>query len=165
MADLEFNIFKVSSEFGDWLAAFEGKELIFLGSYSAGKKLAEDELAELFKINYHFEVGKFTPAKWTKGNFWKAKHKIKLEGTEFQMKVWLELIKIPKGKTLTYSEVAKKIRKPSSYRAVASAVAKNPVAFYIPCHRVVGKGTTAGSRLKYHWGSDLKRKLLASEQN
>jgi methylated-DNA-[protein]-cysteine S-methyltransferase/AraC family transcriptional regulator of adaptative response/methylated-DNA-[protein]-cysteine methyltransferase len=81
------------------------------------------------------------------------------------MKVWLELIKIPKGKTLTYSEVAKKIRKPSSYRAVASAVAKNPVAYYIPCHRVVGKGTTASSRLKYQWGSDLKRKLLASEQN
>lgn len=160
MADLEFYIYKVPSQFGDWLAAFEGDEMIFLGHYSLGKKALEGELADFFHTNYHFHVGSFTPAKWTKGNFWNKKHKIKLQGTEFQMKVWLELIKIPRGKTYTYSELAKKIRKPSAVRAVASAVAKNPVAYWIPCHRVVGKNS---SKLKYHWGSELKRDLLTAE--
>jgi AraC family transcriptional regulator of adaptative response/methylated-DNA-[protein]-cysteine methyltransferase len=164
MSDLEFNIYKVNSDVGDWLAAFEGKELIFLGSYCAGKKQVEQDLAELFELNYHFKVGKFTPAKWTKGSFFKAKHKIKIQGTEFQMKVWLELLKIPRGKTLTYSEIAKKLRKPSAFRAVASAVAKNPVAFYIPCHRVVGKTQTKASRLQYRWGADLKETLLLLEK-
>ncbi|HWU43060.1 MAG TPA: methylated-DNA--[protein]-cysteine S-methyltransferase [Bdellovibrio sp.] len=163
MADLEFHIFKVASSFGDWLAAFEGDEMIFLGNYNIGKTSVEKELEKLFHDNYHFHSGKIIPTKWKKGNFWQAKHKIKLQGTEFQMKVWLELIKIPEGKTLSYSELAKKIRKPAAVRAVASAVAKNPIAYYIPCHRVVGKGTTTSSKLKYHWGSDLKRALLTEE--
>lgn len=160
MADLEFNVYKVSSQFGDWLAAFEGDELIFLGSYNEGKKLVEGDLAKLFKTYYGFDVGSFTAAKWTKGNFWNKKHKIKLQGTEFQMKVWLELLKIPAGKTLTYSELAKKLRKPSAVRAVASAVAKNPVSYWIPCHRVVGKNA---AKLKYHWGPKTKQALLLAE--
>ncbi|QDK36471.1 methylated-DNA--[protein]-cysteine S-methyltransferase [Bdellovibrio sp. NC01] len=163
MADLEFKIYKVPSEFGEWLAAFEADELIFLGHYGTSKTLVQDDLAKLFEQNYSFKVGKFEAAKWTKGNFWKTKHKIKIQGTDFQMKVWLELLKIPAGKTVSYSELAKKIRKPEAVRAVASAVAKNPVAFYIPCHRVVGKGSSLAAKLKYHWGTELKRNLLQSE--
>ena len=163
MKDLEFKVFKVPSQFGDWLAAFEGDDLIFLGSYKTGKAPVEQDLAKLFHDYYHFHVGKFTPAKWNHGDFWKQKHKIKLQGTEFQMKVWLELIKIPRGKTLSYTDVAKKLRKPSAARAVASAVAKNPICYYIPCHRVVGKGTSLNSKLKYHWGSELKRAMLQNE--
>lgn len=160
MGDLEFYIYKVPSDFGNWLAAFENDELIFLGSYNMGKKLVEDDLSDFFHTHYHFHVGSFTPAKWSKGNFWNKKHKIKLQGTEFQMKVWLELIKIPRGKTSTYSELAKKIRKPSAVRAVASAVAKNPISYWIPCHRVVGKNSKL---LKYHWGPQLKKDLLMAE--
>lgn len=160
MGDLEFYIYKVPSDFGNWLAAFENDELIFLGSYNMGKKLVEDDLSDFFHTHYHFHVGSFTPAKWSKGNFWNKKHKIKLQGTEFQMKVWLELIKIPRGKTSTYSELAKKIRKPSAVRAVASAVAKNPISYWIPCHRVVGKNSKL---LKYHWGPQLKKDLLIAE--
>lgn len=160
MGDLEFHIYKVPSEAGDWLATFDGDELIFLGNYNIGKKALHEELSDFFHLNYHFHVGSFTPAKWTKGNFWKKNHKIKLHGTEFQMKVWLELIKIPEGKTVTYSDLAKKIRQPSAVRAVASAVAKNPVAYWIPCHRVVGKNANL---LKYHWGSKLKKDLLVAE--
>lgn len=160
MADLVFNVYKVSSPVGEWLAAFEDKELIFLGSYDLGKKLVEDSLADFFHTHYGFHLGKFQAAKWTKGNFWKQKHKIKLQGTEFQVKVWLELLKIPRGKTLTYSQVATKVRKPTGVRAVASAVAKNPICYYIPCHRVVGKGA---SKLKYHWGPQIKKSLLVSE--
>lgn len=160
MGDLEFYIYKVPSEFGDWLAAFEKDELIFLGSYAEGKKLVEEDLADFFHKFYGFHVGSFSPAKWTKKNFWNQKHKIKLQGSDFQVKVWLELVKIPRGKALTYSELAKKIRKPSAVRAVASAIAKNPISYWIPCHRVVGKNANI---LKYHWGSDLKKKLLVSE--
>ena len=61
----------------------------------------------------------------------------KLIGTPFQLKVWNYLMKIPKGKILTYKEVARAIGKPKSYRAVANAVGKNPFPPNIPCHRVV----------------------------
>lgn len=160
MDNLEFYVYKVPSKFGDWLAAFEKDELVFLGSYGMGKKFVEKDLSDFFHKFYGFHVGSFQPAKWTKKNFWNVKHKIKLQGTEFQMKVWMELVKIPYGKTVTYSELAKKVRKPTAVRAVASAVAKNPVCYWIPCHRVVGKNANI---LKYHYGADTKRKLLTSE--
>lgn len=62
-----------------------------------------------------------------------------LKGTELQKTVWRELLRIPYGKTLTYSELAQKIGKPKAVRAVASAVAKNPLYVVIPCHRVLPK--------------------------
>jgi len=160
MGDLEFYIYKVRSEAGDWLAAFENDEMIFLGSYNSGKKAVEQELAEYFHKHYHFHVGSFQTAKWTKGNFWKKKHKLKLQGTEFQMKVWLELIKIPHGQTVTYSDVAKKIKKPKAVRAVATAIGQNPICVWVPCHRVIGKG---GNMYKYHWGPEAKKGLLQAE--
>lgn len=173
MADLEFYIYKVPAPMGEWLAAFEADELIFLGHYNTGKyaksadavskAAVEADLSKLLQEAYHVNVGKFTAAKWNKKtNFWETKHKIKLQGTEFQMKVWLQLLKIPMGKTISYTDLAKKIRKPEAARAVASAVAKNNVAFYVPCHRVVGSGSLK-NKMKYHWGSELKKQLLQSE--
>lgn len=159
MKDLEFYLYKVPSEVGDWLAAFEGKELIFLGSYNVGKRVEKD-LSNFMQKNYHFDIGKFETAPWTHGNFWKKKHQIKLQGTDFQMKVWLELVKIPYGKTLTYSEVAKKIRKPTAVRAVATAIAQNPVCVWIPCHRVISK---SGNKFKYSGGPETKIGLLRAE--
>ncbi len=86
----------------------------------------------------------------------------KLKGTDFQKKVWLELTKIPKGKVLTYKELAKKIGKPLAVRAVANAVGANPLAPYIPCHRVVrsdgGLGGYSGKG-----GVKTKIKLLLKE--
>ena len=160
MTDLLFKVYKVKSPIGYWLAAFEQDELIFLGSYEEGKAKVETEFAKIVKSYYGFDIGKFTPANWTGRNFWKAKHKIKLMGTELQMKVWLELLKIPRGTTLTYSDLAKKVKKPKAVRAVASAVARNPIAYYIPCHRVVGKNSNT---LKYAYGPAIKRSLLISE--
>ena len=61
----------------------------------------------------------------------------KLNGTEFQIKVWNEIAKIPKGKTKSYKEIAKAIGRPKSYRAVANACGKNPFPIEIPCHRVI----------------------------
>lgn len=84
-----------------------------------------------------------------------------LKGTEFQLKVWNELRKIPFGTTVSYQEVAQRIGEPKAVRAVASAIAENPVAMLIPCHRVIHADGTIG---EYHWGRDLKKKLIAWER-
>ena len=69
---------------------------------------------------------------------------MKLKGTEFQIKVWKELSKIPKGEVRTYKQIAKSIGKPKSSRAVANACAKNPYPIVIPCHRVIRSDGTVG---------------------
>ena len=84
------------------------------------------------------------------------------KGTKFQRKVWKYLKKIPRGKTKTYSEVASAIGSPSSIRAVANAVGKNPYPPKIPCHRVIrSDGKIGGYSGK--GGIREKRRLLASE--
>ena len=83
-----------------------------------------------------------------------------LTGTGFQMLVWSELLKIKKGTTLTYQEIAKKIGKPKAVRAVGSAVGSNPITLIVPCHRVLSK---SGTKLKFGWGPDVKKKLLNAE--
>lgn len=86
----------------------------------------------------------------------------KLKGTEFQKKVWRALNSIPKGKTITYTELAKKIGKSSAVRAVANAVGANPCAPEIPCHRVIrSDGSLGGYSGK--GGIVTKRKLLLKE--
>lgn len=83
------------------------------------------------------------------------------QGTAFQWRVWNELQRIPRGTTLSYSEVAKRIGRPSAVRAVARACATNPVALVIPCHRVVREDGGLGG---YRWGIERKKELLELEQ-
>lgn len=83
-----------------------------------------------------------------------------VRGTAFQQQVWAELRQIPPGSTTTYTEVARRIGKPTSVRAVAGACAANPIAVAIPCHRVVASD---GKLSGYRWGIARKRKLLDSE--
>lgn len=80
----------------------------------------------------------------------------KLIGTDFQIKVWKEICKIPYGETLSYGEIAKRIGDPKSCRAVANACGQNQLAIFVPCHRVVGKNNMGG----YKWGLDKKQWLL-----
>lgn len=83
-----------------------------------------------------------------------------LRGTPFQLKVWEALMRIPEGAVLTYSDLAARIGAPGSARAVAGAVARNPVSWLIPCHRVIrNSGTISG----YRWHPDKKRLILAWE--
>ena len=87
---------------------------------------------------------------------------MKLKGTEFQLKVWDYLRKIPRGSVRTYSQVAKDIGKPLSTRAVANAIGKNPYAPKIPCHRVIrSDGSLGGYSGK--GGVKTKRFLLRKE--
>ena len=86
----------------------------------------------------------------------------KLIGTDFQIKVWNAISKIPKGKVKTYKELARSIRKPKASRAVANACGKNPFPIKIPCHRVIrSDGRLGGYSGK--GGIKAKRKLLRSE--
>jgi methylated-DNA-[protein]-cysteine S-methyltransferase len=88
---------------------------------------------------------------------------MKLEGTEFQIRVWNELKKIPKGETRTYKEIAELIGKPTAARAVANACGKNPYPITIPCHRVIrsdgGLGGYSGEG-----GVEKKKLLLKNEK-
>lgn len=77
-----------------------------------------------------------------------------IQGTPFQREVWKVLCDIPYGKTMTYSEVAERIKKPKAVRAVGGAVGKNPLSIIIPCHRVIGKD---GSLTGYSGGLDVKK--------
>jgi AraC family transcriptional regulator of adaptative response/methylated-DNA-[protein]-cysteine methyltransferase len=86
--------------------------------------------------------------------------KLHLKGTEFQLKVWQSLLKIPMGRYTTYGQLASHLNNPKASRAVGSAVGDNPVAFIIPCHRVIQSSGLFG---QYHWGSDRKKILLGWE--
>ena len=68
----------------------------------------------------------------------------KLKGTEFQKRVWAEILKIPRGETVSYKELAKRVGKPRAVRAVANAVGANPLPVTVPCHRVVRSDGTLG---------------------
>ena len=86
----------------------------------------------------------------------------KLNGTKFQISVWNEIKKIPKGQTKTYKDIALALKKPKSSRAVANACGKNPLLIEIPCHRVIrSDGKLGGYSGK--GGIEQKRKLLNEE--
>jgi AraC family transcriptional regulator of adaptative response/methylated-DNA-[protein]-cysteine methyltransferase len=89
-----------------------------------------------------------------------AKPELYLEGTEFQKKVWEALIEIPANSTTTYALIAEKIGKPKAVRAVGTAVGANPIAYLVPCHRVIRTDGTLGG---YRWGLDVKMKILEFE--
>jgi methylated-DNA-[protein]-cysteine S-methyltransferase len=86
---------------------------------------------------------------------------LKMKGTEFQLKVWKTLQKIPFGKILTYGEQADKMKNPKAIRAVGRTNGLNLISIIVPCHRVIGKN---GSLTGYAGGMDAKKYLLEFEQ-
>lgn len=86
--------------------------------------------------------------------------RVVLIGTDFQVRVWESLLKIPLGCAATYSDIARDIGQPSASRAVGAAIGRNPVSFVVPCHRAVGK---SGALTGYHWGLTRKRAMLGWE--
>ncbi len=86
--------------------------------------------------------------------------KLDLQGTDFQKQVWNELLEIPFGKTSSYGELAKKIKKPKACRAVGAANGRNPVSIIVPCHRVIG---STGKLTGFAGGVDIKLQLLKLE--
>jgi AraC family transcriptional regulator of adaptative response/methylated-DNA-[protein]-cysteine methyltransferase len=83
-----------------------------------------------------------------------------LKGTNFQIKVWQALLAVPPGALVSYQDVASRMGNPSEARAVGSAVARNPIAYLIPCHRVINK---TGQTHRYRWGSARKKAIIGWE--
>lgn len=93
---------------------------------------------------------------------WRADQPLRIVmiGTDFEVRVWETLLRIPMGRASTYSDIARRLGKPQAARAVGAAVGKNPMSFVVPCHRVLGK---SGDITGYHWGLTRKRAMLGWE--
>jgi AraC family transcriptional regulator of adaptative response/methylated-DNA-[protein]-cysteine methyltransferase len=93
---------------------------------------------------------------------WRADQPLRVVmiGTDFQLRVWDALLRIPMGKACTYSSIAAQIGAPKASRAVGAAVGANPMSFVVPCHRALGK---SGALTGYHWGLTRKRAILGWE--
>lgn len=93
---------------------------------------------------------------------WRAEQPLRVVmiGTDFQLRVWDALLKIPMGRACTYSSIAADIGSPKASRAVGAAVGANPLSFVVPCHRALGK---SGALTGYHWGLTRKRAILGWE--
>ncbi len=98
----------------------------------------------------------FAPDKWKDGQ----PLRITFIGSDFEIRVWESLLKIPVGRAVTYGDIATSIEKPKAARAVGAAVGRNPISFVVPCHRVIGK---SGDITGYHWGLTRKRAILGWE--
>ena len=98
----------------------------------------------------------FDPSQWQQDR----PLRVVLIGTDWEVRVWEALLKIPMGSVATYSGIAGKVCTPNAARAIGAAVGKNPVAFVVPCHRVIGK---AGALTGYHWGITRKHAMLGWE--
>lgn len=131
---------------------------------------ADDEQKELATLIQKFPKANFKQmtdkiqqnALFIFSHDWKKPDQIKLHlrGTEFQIKVWETLLKIPLGKFTTYGNIANYIKNPNASRAVGTAIGDNPVAFLIPCHRVIQSTGIFGG---YHWGSVRKTAMIGWE--
>ena len=86
--------------------------------------------------------------------------RVVLIGTDFEIRVWETLLKIPVGKGTSYSAIARHLEHPTASRAVGAAVGRNPISFVVPCHRVLGR---SGGLTGYHWGLTRKRAILGWE--
>jgi AraC family transcriptional regulator of adaptative response/methylated-DNA-[protein]-cysteine methyltransferase len=98
----------------------------------------------------------FDPTQWRS----QQPLRVVLIGTDWEVQVWEALLQIPMGRLTSYSGLASKVSNPAAARAVGAAVGKNPIAFVVPCHRVIGK---AGKLTGYHWGLTRKRAMLGWE--
>lgn len=161
--NLIINYSYAESPFGNILIASTPKGICYMG-------FADDEQLAFHKLQQDFPKAIFTQKAdymqhnalqiysqdWTKI----SQIKLHLKGTDFQLKVWEALLKIPMGKLSTYGSIAESIQKPKASRAVGTAIGSNPVAFLIPCHRVIQSSGIIGG---YMWGPTRKAAIIGWE--
>ncbi|WP_133135489.1 bifunctional transcriptional activator/DNA repair enzyme AdaA [Legionella rowbothamii] len=162
-ADLTINYCFAESTFGKVIVASTSKGVCAM-SFEEDENQALFDLKKRFpNATYHYITDQFQQdALLIFQQDWNNLHKIKLHlaGTPFQLKVWESLLKIPLGALVTYGDIAKDIGKPKSSRAVGSAIGSNPVAFLIPCHRVI---QSSGKISGYLWGETKKKAIIGWE--
>lgn len=161
--NLAINYSFAESPFGNLLVASTGKGICQMAFY-------EDEPVAFSALQTHFPNAQFNQkldliqqnALFIFQNDWRKLHQIKLhlKGTDFQLKVWETLLKIPMGQVATYGVIAHTIAQPTASRAVGTAIGSNPVAFLIPCHRVIQSPGLFGG---YRWGNTRKTAMIGWE--
>lgn len=161
--NLEINFSFAESPFGNIIVASTNKGVCFMA-------FAENEETGFQDLKNKFPNAGFSRkldlaqqnALFIFQNDWSKLSEIKLhlKGTDFQLKVWETLLKIPMGQLSTYGSIAQQIEKPNASRAVGTAIGSNPVAFLIPCHRVIQSSGTFGG---YMWGNTRKTAIIGWE--
>lgn len=161
--NLSINYDFASTPFGKLLIASTSKGICYMA-------FADDENKVFEELKQQFPLAKFNLQKdslqesalhifnqnWNEPN----EIKLHLKGTPFQLKVWETLLKVPKGNFTTYGKIAQTIGNSNASRAVGSAIGDNPIAFLIPCHRVI---QSSGNFGQYHWGQVRKSAILGWE--
>lgn len=161
--DLSIRYSFAESPFGNIIVAATGKGICHMAFYEDEDKAFDDLLDRFPKATlitgtdqYQQDAITIFQSNWSD----LREVKLHLRGTRFQLKVWETLLKIPMGNVATYGGIARQIGQPNASRAVGTAIGHNPVAYLIPCHRVIqSTGATGG----YMWGSTRKTAILGWE--
>lgn len=160
---LSINYSFAESPFGNLIVASTAKGICYM-AFADDEQIAFSHLQAQFpNAQYHQMVDMMQQnALYIFTRDWSQLNQIKLhlKGTPFQLKVWETLLKIPAGNLSTYSGIAQSIDNLGASRAVGSAVGANPVAFLIPCHRII---RSTGDFGQYHWGSTRKAAMIGWE--
>ncbi|MEE1944037.1 methylated-DNA--[protein]-cysteine S-methyltransferase [Pedobacter sp. KR3-3] len=161
--NLRINYSYAQTPFGQLLIASTTKGICYM-AFADNEAQAFDELKKQFPLaSYQQKKDEIQESalqifdqNWSEP----SKIKLHLKGTPFQLKVWETLLKVPLGQLTTYGNLAKAVGNPNASRAVGSAVGDNPIAFLIPCHRVI---QSSGHFGQYHWGQIRKNAMLGWE--
>lgn len=161
--NLFINYSYAESPFGNIIVASTPKGICYMA-------FSENEEEAISNLRKHFPSANFTHkldliqqnALYIFTHDWDKLNQVKLhlKGTEFQLKIWETLLKIPMGELSTYGKIAEKIMNPNASRAVGTAIGSNPVAFLIPCHRVIQSSGNFGG---YMWGPTRKSAIIGWE--
>ncbi|MGZ5220112.1 MAG: bifunctional helix-turn-helix domain-containing protein/methylated-DNA--[protein]-cysteine S-methyltransferase, partial [Chitinophagaceae bacterium] len=161
--NLMINYSYAESPFGNIIVASTSRGICYMA-------FADEEQNALFGLQKQFPNANFKQmvdliqqnALYIFTHDWKKLHQVKLhlKGTDFQLKVWETVLKIPMGRLSTYGSIAEKIHNPAASRAVGTAIGTNPVAFLIPRHRVIQSSGTVGG---YMWGANRKTAIIGWE--
>ena len=155
-----------ASPFGEAIVVAAPRGLAGLGFVDGGDRAAA--LADMTRRwpRAHFALDQeatqplaaraFDPAQWRADQ----PLRVVMIGTDFEVRVWETLLRVPMGRATTYSDIAACIGNPKAARAVGAAVGRNPISFVVPCHRVLGRG---GALTGYHWGLARKQAIIGWE--
>ncbi|WP_119080511.1 methylated-DNA--[protein]-cysteine S-methyltransferase [Chitinophaga alhagiae] len=163
-ASLQINYSFADTPFGTVIVASTGKGICHMAFADEGEGPALAQLKRMFpNAGYHQRVDMIQQnALFVFSQDWSRLEEIRLhlKGTDFQIKVWETLLKIPPGGLTTYADLARKAGHEGAFRAAGTAVGNNPVAFLIPCHRVIKASGEIG---EYHWGGVRKNAIIGWE--
>jgi AraC family transcriptional regulator, regulatory protein of adaptative response / methylated-DNA-[protein]-cysteine methyltransferase len=154
-----------ATPFGECILGVTGRGICHLSFLQEGNRsIAVEELQKVWEKASIRENSRNTEQmanaifNRTPGN--QEKLNVLVKGTNFQVKVWNALLEVPYGTVSTYQSLAKRIEQPNALQAVGSAVGANPIAYLIPCHRIIRKNLIIG---EYHWGTERKKAMLGWE--